>query len=218
MSTPLTTAPFASGIVVYCRAGFESEAAQELDAIAAQAGVAGFARTERNSGFSEFVLTQQGAPDALLRLLGWSRLIFGRQSLAVIGQFKALPREDRLTPLLAVLPPGFRVCDIWVETPDSDASSRSPRSAAVSTMPSCSICAAKARSTPRVRGDCMRCSRPANAACSRSRSSIIRRCRPQGIPRLKFPREAPSRSTLKLDEALQVLLSAANANAGSSPA
>jgi 23S rRNA (cytidine2498-2'-O)-methyltransferase len=29
---------------------------------------------------------------------------------------------------------------------------------------------------------------------------------PQGIPRLKFPREAPSRSTLKLEEALLVLL------------
>jgi len=29
---------------------------------------------------------------------------------------------------------------------------------------------------------------------------------PQGIPRLKFPREAPSRSTLKLDEAFLVLL------------
>jgi 23S rRNA (cytidine2498-2'-O)-methyltransferase len=31
---------------------------------------------------------------------------------------------------------------------------------------------------------------------------------PQGIPRLKFPREAPSRSTLKLEEALLVLLDA----------
>jgi 23S rRNA (cytidine2498-2'-O)-methyltransferase len=29
---------------------------------------------------------------------------------------------------------------------------------------------------------------------------------PQGIPRLKFPREAPSRSTLKLEEALLTLL------------
>ncbi|MBL8299259.1 MAG: 23S rRNA (cytidine(2498)-2'-O)-methyltransferase RlmM [Rhodanobacteraceae bacterium] len=208
MATPLTSAPFASGVVVYCRAGFESEAAQELDAIAAQAGVAGFARTERNAGFAEFVLTQEGAPDALQRLLGWSRLTFARQSLAVIGQFKALPREDRLSPLLAALPADFRVGDVWVETPDSDAA-----------KPLTAFC----RSFNNAFVQQLRRSHQLDAASPWRLHALFptgERCLlgltlvdhaapwPQGIPRLKFPRDAPSRSTLKLDEALQVLLNA----------
>jgi len=208
MANVLSDAPFASGIVVYCRAGFESEAAQELDATAAAAGVAGFARTERHAGFAEFVLTQQGAPDALLRLLGWSRLIFARQSLAVIGQFKALPREDRLTPLLAALPAGFQVGDVWVETPDTDASKpltafcRSFNNAFVQQLRRSG--ALDPRSPWRLHALF-----PTGERCLLG-LALIDHSAPwhQGIPRLKFPREAPSRSTLKLDEALQVLLNA----------
>jgi 23S rRNA (cytidine2498-2'-O)-methyltransferase len=208
MSKIITSAPFASGVVVYCRAGFEGEAAQELDATAAHAGVAGFARTERNAGFAEFVLTQQGAPDALLRLLGWSRLIFARQALAVIGQFKGLPREDRLTPLLAALPPGFGVRDVWVETPDSDES-----------KPLTAFCRSFNNAfVQHLRRDGaldpaspwrLHALFPSGERCLLALALIDHAAPwPQGIPRLKFPREAPSRSTLKLDEALQVLIGA----------
>lgn len=207
MNTPITSAPFASGVVVYCRAGFESEAAQELDAVAAQAGVIGFARTERNSGFAEFVLAQQGAPDALQRLLGWSRLCFARQSLAVIGQFKGLPREDRLTPLLATLPAGFRVGDVWVETPDSDEAK--PLSAFCRSFNNAFVQALK-RDGAMDPGSPWRLHAlfPSGERCLLG-LALIDHAAPwhQGIPRLKFPREAPSRSTLKLDEAFQVLLS-----------
>lgn len=207
MATAITSAPFASGMVVYCRAGFESEAAQELDATAADAGVAGFARTERNAGFAEFVLTQQGAPDALLRLLGWSRLIFARQSLAVIGQFKSLPKEDRLTPLLAALPEGFGVRDVWVEAPDSDAAK--PLSAFCRSFNNAFVQALRRRSGLDPASPWrLHALFPSGERCLLGLALIDHAAPwPQGIPRLKFPRDAPSRSTLKLDEALQILLS-----------
>jgi 23S rRNA (cytidine2498-2'-O)-methyltransferase len=209
MSTAITSAPFASGVVVYCRAGFEPEAAQELDNLAAQAGVAGFARTERNAGFAEFVLTQQGAPDALLRLLGWPRLVFARQSLAVIGQFKGLPREDRLAPLLAALPQGFRVGDIWVEAPDTDAAK--PLSAFCRSFNNAFVLALRRSGSLEPASPWrLHALFPSGERCLLG-LALVDHAAPwhQGIPRLKFPREAPSRSTLKLDEAFQVLLSGA---------
>ena len=42
-------------LLCYCRAGFEPELAAELTERAAHAGFAGYARTERNSGFVEFI-------------------------------------------------------------------------------------------------------------------------------------------------------------------
>ena len=45
----------ADGLLCYCRAGFEPELAAELTERAALAGAAGYARTERNSGYVEFL-------------------------------------------------------------------------------------------------------------------------------------------------------------------
>ena len=42
------------GLLCYCRQGFEPELAGELTERAAQAGIAGYARTERDSGYVVF--------------------------------------------------------------------------------------------------------------------------------------------------------------------
>ena len=64
------------GLLCYCRAGFEPELAGELTERAAQAGFAGYARTERNTGHVLFVCDDA---DALSRSLPWSTLIFARR-------------------------------------------------------------------------------------------------------------------------------------------
>ena len=65
-----------SGLLGYCRQGFEPELAAELTERAAEAGFAGWARTERDSGFVVFACEDV---DALSRALPWSSLIFARQ-------------------------------------------------------------------------------------------------------------------------------------------
>ena len=44
----------ATGLLAYCRPGFEGECAQELTALAGSRDASGFARTERGSGFVEY--------------------------------------------------------------------------------------------------------------------------------------------------------------------
>ncbi len=65
-------------LLCYCRQGFEPELAGELPERAAQAGIAGYARTERDSGHVLFFCEDA---EALDRALPFSQLIFARQKL-----------------------------------------------------------------------------------------------------------------------------------------
>ena len=74
-----------NGLLCYCRAGFEPELAGELTECAAEAGFAGYARTERDSG--HVVFASEDAV-ALSRALPWSSLIFARQKLRLLALMK----------------------------------------------------------------------------------------------------------------------------------
>ena len=105
------------GLLCYCRAGFEPELAGELTERAAQAGFAGYARTERNTGHVLFVCDDA---DALSRSLPWSTLIFARQKLRLFADLAALDPRDRIAPMLAALPADIRYGELVMEHPDSD--------------------------------------------------------------------------------------------------
>ena len=53
----------ADALLCFCRAGFEPEPAAELTERAADAGFAGYARTQRGSGYVEFVCHDAAALD-----------------------------------------------------------------------------------------------------------------------------------------------------------
>ena len=55
-----------SGLLCYCRAGFEPELAGELTERAAETGFAGYARTERGSGLVVFACDEADALSAAL--------------------------------------------------------------------------------------------------------------------------------------------------------
>ena len=104
----------ATGLLAYCRPGFEGECAQELARDAS-----GFVRAERGSGFVELV-RNGGAVAA--EDPAWGELIFARQLLHVLGRAQAMSRSDRLASLLPIVEEsGQRWRDAWVEAPDSDA-------------------------------------------------------------------------------------------------
>ena len=84
-----------NGLLCYCRAGFEPELAGELTERAAEAGFAGYARTERGSGLVVFACDEA---DALSAALPFDALIFARQKLRLLAELRGLdPNENCVT-------------------------------------------------------------------------------------------------------------------------
>ena len=197
----------ATGLLCYCRAGFEPDLAAELQERAATAGLPSYARTERDSGY---VLLQGADGAALSRALPWRGLVFARQKLVLLAELRGVDPRDRIAPILAALQAaGSSFGVLLVEHPDSDAGkplaglARSFGNALRPALRKAGVLSPQddARA-PRlhvvfVAGDhvLLATSDPADSAPW-----------PLGIPRLKLLAEAPSRSALKLEEALLTLL------------
>lgn len=197
----------------WCRAGFEPELAAELSERAAVAGHPGYARTERGSGYVEFICEDAAA---LSRALPLANLIFARQKLLRLADLPGLDPRDRITPMLAALdglalsgqtPAAFG--ELWVEYPDSDAGkplAGLARSFGNALRPALRKANWLTRTDDPTRqrlhvvfldGD------HAVLATSHPRDSSPW---PLGIPRLRMHADAPSRSALKLEEAFLTLL------------
>lgn len=198
-----------SGLIGYCRAGFEKELAAEIDDLASDAGLIGYVRAQPDTGFVVYETFEPVALGALGPATDWRRPVFARQLLPWFGRAENLPERDRATPLVdAVKASGQRFCGVVLETPDTDE--------------------AKQRS-----GFCRRFTEPLTKALEKAgalRSSrtglpalhvlfsdattawlaagLPGACAawPMGIPRLRMPSSAPSRSTMKLAEAITTLL------------
>lgn len=198
-----------TSLLAYCRPGFESECAQELSAAASGSGGHGFARTTRGSGFVEFVLPDAESAQAFSDAVNWKDLCFARQLLRVVARIADLPAQDRLGVLLpAVQSCGLRFQDAWIESPDSDAARelaglcRALNNALIAAMKRESLIDS---ASPWRLHVCLTDAQTAFVCVAEiAHASPF----PGGIPRLRFPAAAPSRSTLKLEEALLTLLSA----------
>ncbi len=199
------------GLLGYCRQGFEPELAAELGERAAAAGIPGYARATRDDGYVLFVTGEDGDAQALARALPFRDLVFARQKLRLLAELRDLDPKDRLGPLLAALPAGLRLGDVWVEHPDSDAGkplsglARSFGNALRPALRKAGLLPAKEDPRlPRLHV-CFLAGNHALLALADPRDSSPW---PLGIPRLKLHPDAPSRSALKLEEAFLVLLDA----------
>lgn len=193
-------------MLCYCRQGFEPELAAELTERAAAAGIAGYARAERDAGHVLF-LCEDGA--TLDRALPFSTLIFARQKLRLLAELRTLDPNDRIAPMLAALTDGGRFGELVMEYPDSEAGkplaglARSLGNALRSALRKAGLLTAKDNpGLPRLHV-CLLAGDHALLARSVAADSAPW---PLGIPRLKTHKDAPSRSALKLEEALLVLL------------
>jgi 23S rRNA (cytidine2498-2'-O)-methyltransferase len=190
--------------MLYCRTGFEGECAQEISAVAGARGVYGHVRALRDQACVEFVA--EHVEDARLATV-LPELIFARQCLEVFARIDDLPAADRVTPILASLRErDGRYADVFVESPDTNEGKalapfcRSFGNALRGAMKNARLLDVK--SPQRLHAFFPQSTKVYLCSADVATSSPW----PQGIPRLKFPREAPSRSTLKLDEAVIVLL------------
>ncbi len=195
-----------TGLLCYCRQGFEPELAAELTERAALAGIAGYARTQRNDGYAVFVSDDAAALD---RALPWRELIFARQKLRLLAELPQLDPSDRISPIIAALAGQPRFGELWVEHPDSDAGkplaglARSFGNALRPALRKAGLLTDKDNNKlPRLHVVFVDGTH-AFVGVADTRDSAPWAL---GIPRLKLLPEAPSRSALKLDEALLTLL------------
>lgn len=190
-------------LLLYCRPGFENDLGAELATKAALAGWQGYPQAIPDTGHVRFILDPDEPANGMHRALPLASLIFARQSLVALAPLNDLSRDDRLSPIVEqVIASGWNFESLWQETPDTN--DGKALSGLMKALARPLEGALKKRGALRRKaggrrlhlfwtaGDCVQLgmSFPGN-----------RSEHPGGILRLRAPREAPSRSTLKLEEA-----------------
>jgi len=194
-----------SRLLAYARPGFEGDLAAEIMDRTARVDVAGFCRTE--PGLVEFEAVTGDASTAW-REMEWRTLVFARQWLLLVNEVEGLPEDDRAGPLAAsVVDRLTAASDLFLEYPDTNDGKglsrfcRRFRGPLQRRLLDAGV-RLDADGSPRLHV-LFTDSRHARIAISAPENSAPW---PLGIPRLRMPGGAPSRSTLKLDEAIRTFL------------
>lgn len=199
-------------LLVHVRPGFEDDVIQELTAQLSSLGVKDvLLRGNENSGFASAKIPSESF-ELVRKKLKWNQLIFARQLLWSTGPV-SLPKDgDRVTPLihaiqheLLALSTANAFSSFGYETPDTDEAKELSGFCKSLTRPT-ENALNKLKVLPKGKGAahlprlCLLMTTPEEVwpAFSDIENSSPW---PMGIPRLKFPPQAPSRSTLKLEEA-----------------
>lgn len=198
-------------LVLYCRAGFEKECAAEISTRLSEMGIYGYPRFEAGQAYVVFHCQQPGgAIDAIQRLC-FRDLIFARQWFAALPLFEQLPADDRISPILACardLPVASELVAEVVDTTEGrelQGFARKFGSALSQALRRESILLdRKRRADWRLHMLVLDGRTLWLGAAPTGNSSPW----PMGILRLKFPQQAPSRSTLKLEEAWRYFIPA----------
>lgn len=200
---------FALGIFAHCRSGFERDCADELTVAAAH--VCPEARVIADCTVAGRVLLQFDPPEAAhqaIESIPFWKLAFSRQWFVAVQKIAGLPKDQRVEALMDALRKlDSPVSRLAVETLDTD-----------STRPLLRLCRGIEAHLQR---DLAQCELIGDNALGRRLHvcftatdeaylgfSPLGNSHPaaMGIPRLRFPKGAPSRSALKLEEALTTLL------------
>lgn len=198
-------------LLLLCRPGFEKECLAEITAVAADLGYSGWARLEADSGFIRF---ECDSADALYA--GLSPLVFSREVWPVLTTLETLSADDRITPIIDALnaaldPETSALGQLFCDFAEGDAYRATARFAGKFVHPLRQALRGQKRLLAKDNP-----SRPALHAFFPDSGCVwlgidrpaLRPAWPMGMARLKFPATAPSRSTLKLEEAFQVFLGA----------
>lgn len=187
-------------LLLHCRPGFENEVCAELSDVAARLDIGGYARAKPDTAFAEFICPAPGDTERLMAAVRFDSLIFPRQWAR--GQYVALPEQDRISVLLEALA-GYPILgSIWLEVFDTNDGKALSTFCRQFEKPLTNALRKNGRlvdspAAPRLLLT-FRNSRDVFVGLADPRNSARW---PAGVPRLKFPRRAPSRSTLKLEEA-----------------
>ncbi|MBS1137293.1 MAG: ribosomal large subunit methyltransferase, partial [Proteobacteria bacterium] len=191
-------------VLGYCRAGFEGECGAEIAARAAAHGLSGHVAAAAQEACAVFRFDPPVPLAAVDRVLRLRDLAFARQLVFGARHLDDLPAGNRIAPLAqAAAQFEMRFSEVLLETADTN------EGKALSTL--CRRLAGRLNAALEEAG--LLVPEAGNApslhvffAASRDAHVGIslpgnRSGWPMGIPRLRMPRDAPSRSTLKLAEA-----------------
>ncbi|WP_392567017.1 23S rRNA (cytidine(2498)-2'-O)-methyltransferase RlmM [Utexia brackfieldae] len=197
-------------VILYCRSGFEKECAAEITDKAAQLDVYGFAKVKENSAYVIFECYEPEQAQILITKIAFRSLIFARQMFLAGDLFAHLPVEDRITPILQALESGLKGAgDLRVEVADTNEGKALAGFCRKFTVP-----LRQALRNERLLSKTENRKKPVihvffiTSNCCYVGYSYTNNNSPfyMGIPRLKYPTDAPSRSTLKLEEAFHIFI------------
>lgn len=194
-----------SRLLMYCRAGFERECAQEITAIAAEMGVEGFVKARPESAFALFQANQDDMGAELAANVEFRRLVFPRQLVRALEPL-TLQDKDRVTPIVAAARRlGRSFSALWIEMPDTnDGKALSTLTRPLTPHLERGLAKAGVDVDDPSAGARLHVFFVGSLACLVGTSDPGESSRwPMGIPQLRMPRAAPSRSTLKLAEAIE---------------
>lgn len=188
-------------LFLHCRAGFEKECAAEITDLANELGIYGFSKARDNVAHVLYITHEADGALQLLRVLKFRKFIFVRQWLASTGLIEDLPVTDRVTPLLGLASNLGETRELVIETVDTNTGKELSGLSKKFTAPfekalrSASLFSTK--SAMRLHLVFISGTQAYLGVSPINNSSPW----PMGITRLRLPREAPSRATLKLEEA-----------------
>jgi len=203
MNTPMT--PLCC--LLYCRPGFEKETSAEIMQLTQQQGIQGYIKARENTGYVGFYPTPEISLEQFNQSIRFRQMVFGRQLVFISTLVKALPSDDRITPLLiAIGQMKLKFNQLRLETPDTNEGKQLNGFCKKFSTP-LKIAIEKQGLMDNSSPWCLHLFFLSSAAVylgvsHRENSSAF----PMGIVRLRFPRSAPSRSTLKLEEAFRTML------------
>ncbi|GHB07032.1 23S rRNA (cytidine(2498)-2'-O)-methyltransferase RlmM [Salinicola rhizosphaerae] len=189
--------------LLYCRAGFEADLAAEIADRAALIGEEGeVAAAAPNSGFVRWRTADDEPANAIHRALPLGGLVFARQSLVAFAPL-SLDREDRLSAIAALVEAsGWSFESVWHETPDTNEGKSLGRLAKSLSRPLESALKRAGALRRKAGGRRLHLYWLAGDEVQVGISFPGNRSEhPGGVLRLRHPHDAPSRSTLKLEEA-----------------
>ncbi|MBO6850699.1 MAG: 23S rRNA (cytidine(2498)-2'-O)-methyltransferase RlmM [Marinobacter sp.] len=200
-------------VILFCRPGFETEAGREMTDAAAEKGVFGYFQPSGSHGYLTFFLTGPEGATTLLQRLSLDDLVFVRDWFIGLADVE-LPSEDRVGAIAEALrsvASGFPNCArVDVRLPENNADRDLGNFARKWVAPlskglrGAGLLKPDANATAPARLDILltgfqRALVGISLSDNRARYA-------GGIARLRFPASAPSRSTLKLEEAWKVFL------------
>lgn len=196
-------------LVLYCRPGFENDCAAEVQEKAAAFECFGFIKAQANQGYVVFQCQIEDDADVLAKKLKLSELIFSRQLFCAVSSVTELPQEDRIAPILEAIQ-DFPVCgEVRVETADTDEAKSLTKFCKKFTVPlrqalrKANVLLEKENTKRPILHVFFLDNQTVLLGYSYSYNSSAQH---MGITRLKFPADAPSRSTLKLEEAFHTFV------------
>lgn len=209
-ATSHATSPtgWAPGWLYVCRPGYESVLASEVQQAARERGVSGYCRARSGSGRVSFHRQTGGAGEVTHGTGAASEapeLTFARAGGDLIGELQDLPTDARAEAIMAALPPNAAFHgEPRVDAPDT---AEGRRLATFCRRFRGALRRALAKRA-RADGDELWCLFPDSGRVflARRTPGLWPLDWPAGVPRLKRSKAAPSRSALKLEEALHRLV------------